>query len=343
MLHFEPKQQDYQKEFADYIKLVGKGQRASQYLTQPQAYRAMSLLLQNLPSPEQQGAFLMLLRMREESAEELAGFVAACRAALPCQQLKGLSIDLDMGCYAGKRRHLPWFVLAVILMAQQGLKIFMHGTAEPESQRLYLHQVWQSFNWPMAKNEAQAAQLINLFGFCYMDLAKLHPAMQQKIQLRSLFGLRSCFNSLARMLNPSGAQVSLQGVFHREFDQKHTDVAALLGDNIACFRGEGGEVEANPERAFDLHLHNASGSQIVTFPEMLYKRQIKPRELNPNMLADVWTGKLVDNYAEQAVITSVALMLTALKSLPTQEALHTAKTLWLTRDKHWPNYGGAFI
>lgn len=343
MLNVEYRVQDHQSEFAQYIKLIGKGQKAGTYLTQEQAYQAMSLLLTNQVSPEQQGAFLMLLRMREESAEELAGFVQACRKTLAFTDLNDAHVDIDLGCYAGKRRHLPWFVLAVMLLAQHGHKIFLHGTAEPDSERLYLNQVWQAFDWPIAEHQGQVQQLINLFGFCYMDLSTLHPAMDEKIQLRRLFGLRSCFNSLARMLNPSQAKVSIQGVFHRDFDEKHIKVASLLGDHVACFRGEGGEVEANPEREFQLHLCQGGSQRRIAFPECLAQRQIKPRTLNTDLLINVWLGKERNLYSEQAVITTVAVMLATLNDLSAEESLLAAQSMWNARDKVWPNYSKAFL
>ena len=123
--------------FKDYINMVGRGQRAGKTLSQQQAYDAMSQILQGKVLPEQLGAFLMLLRVREETAEELAGFTQACREYVE-PEFSQIQADLDIGCYAGKRRHLPWFILAMLLLTQQGKKVFLHGTHEPDSKRLYL-------------------------------------------------------------------------------------------------------------------------------------------------------------------------------------------------------------
>ncbi|MEM0911678.1 MAG: glycosyltransferase, partial [Pseudomonadota bacterium] len=55
--------------FSQYVQLIGRGKTAGKYLTQEQAYDAMSMVLNNQTTPEQLGAFLMLLRVREESSE----------------------------------------------------------------------------------------------------------------------------------------------------------------------------------------------------------------------------------------------------------------------------------
>jgi anthranilate phosphoribosyltransferase len=330
-----------QAEFSHYIKLIGKGKRAGKYLTQSQAQRAMFLLLNhkdNDISKEQVGAFLMLLRVREESEEELAGFVAACRESLPASAAALPKADLDLGCYAGKRRHLPWLVLAILALTQNGYNVFIHGTQEPESSRLYLNHVWQAFNWPIAKNAEQATDLMTSDRFCYMDLADIHPAMYHLIQLRSQFGLRSCINTLGRMLNPSRSLNSLHGVFHQHFDARHIQVADRLNDNnVACFRGDGGEIEVNPEREFDLHLRQQNKINIIPFPALMTSWQVKPKYLNPNEVKQLWEGKVNNLYGEKAVIGTIATMLCLLKTLDADTALQTATDFWNKRDKQWPN------
>ena len=329
-------------DFSQFIKLIGKGKKAGVYLSQSQAHVAMSLALSGNIAAEQLGAFLMLLRMREESVEELAGFLTACRKANAAGVTQLGRIDLDMGCYAGKRRHLPWLVLAVLLLAQQGYKIFLHGTAEPESQRLYLDKVFQGLGWQTATSFDIAKSQLQNCGFCYMDLQAFNPQLHHLIQLRSLFGLRSCANTLARMLNPSNAKCSLHGVFHREFDQRHAQVAALLNDdNVACFRGDGGEVEVNPERDFLLHCFKQQKQAAVAFPQILPQWQIKPRELSHEQLEPVWTGAKSDEYGEAAVIGTVAVMLNLIEDLSVEESLDKARTLWSSRDKRWPQVSGA--
>jgi len=67
--------------FSEYIRNIGRGKKAGKYLTQEQAFDAMSQAINGEVSKEQLGAFLMLLRVREESEVELAGFLQAVRVA----------------------------------------------------------------------------------------------------------------------------------------------------------------------------------------------------------------------------------------------------------------------
>ncbi|WP_111977959.1 glycosyl transferase family protein [Algibacillus agarilyticus] len=321
--------------FKNYIKAVGKGHKSGRYLTQSEAQDAMLQMLQQKATPEQVGALLMLLRVREESVEELAGFLTAARqcvdsdiAALDC-------IDLDIGCYAGKRRHLPWFILAVKALSQQGYRVLLHGTAEPESQRLYLKTVFEALNWPIAQNAQDIEQHIKATGFAYVDLKTIHPSLDALIQMRSLFGLRSCANTLARMLNPTQAPFSYHGVYHRDFDQRHAEVAALLVDkNVSCIRGEGGEVEINPERSVNVHIARDGEQTVAEIPTQLSQWQIKPRELSPEDLLVFWQKTDQDStdcYAYAAVTATMASMLILIEGLNVEDALVKAKAIWHNR------------
>ena len=98
---------------AQYVRILGKGKRGSRSLTFAEAQHAFGLILDGEVLDVQLGAFLMLLRVKEESVDELAGFVTATRERL---NLPDLHVDLDWSSYAGKRKHYPWFLLAALLL-----------------------------------------------------------------------------------------------------------------------------------------------------------------------------------------------------------------------------------
>ncbi|NOY63712.1 MAG: glycosyl transferase, partial [Gammaproteobacteria bacterium] len=65
--------------FAQYVRILGKGKKGARPLTQCEAHEAMRMILADEVEPVQLGAFLMLLRVKEENPQELAGFVQAAR------------------------------------------------------------------------------------------------------------------------------------------------------------------------------------------------------------------------------------------------------------------------
>ncbi|MFC3120877.1 glycosyl transferase family protein [Agaribacter flavus] len=326
----------------DYIKKIGRGKGAGQYLSLEEAETAMNHILSGEASEAQTSAFLMLLRYREESVEEIAGFIKACRKHNPSLQHLATSIDLDLPVYAGKRRHIPWLLLAVFVLAQNGRKIFLHGTQEPDSKRLYIEDVLSQFGYKVASHTQQIDEQLNTLGFSYANLHTLNPNLDKLIQMRAFLGLRSCANTLARMINPLQAPVSLQGVYHKGLDIRHSRVATLLNDpRIAVFRGEGGENECNPERPFALISTKGQQSTSIDCPALLEQWTIKPKLMDVQQLKHFWCednagGALNSEYAHAAVTGTLAIMLVALDELNFKEAKTLADALWSKRSKVWP-------
>lgn len=318
-----------------YVALIGRGQKSGKTLSRPQAKHLMLKLLNGESLPEQTGAALMLLRMREETVDELAGFLEACR------ETSSLSIEhpitYDFGCYAGKRRHLPWFLLAALALAESGEKVFLHGLEEHDSQRLYLDEVYRELGWRMAETSAEANRQLAEYGFSYMSIAQFHPAMTDLLQTRHILGLRSCLHSLSKMLNPTNATCSIHGIFHRDLDTTHIDVAALLDDNnVACIRGDSGEVEATPEKAFVMHSYERSQTKQRKFTASLTNWSLQTRKLGAQALKQIWTGEDTCSYGEHAVISTLAVALACRHGLSVEDALTRATTLWQSRSKKWP-------
>src|SRR5690606_24165098 len=110
--------------FAVFVRILGKGKRGARGMTREEAREAMGMLLDGKVEDTQLGAFLMLLRHKEESAEELAGFTEALRQRLDAPRI---AVDIDWPSYAGKKRHLPWFLLAIKALAASGVRILIHG------------------------------------------------------------------------------------------------------------------------------------------------------------------------------------------------------------------------
>jgi anthranilate phosphoribosyltransferase len=326
------------EKLSDYVALVGRGQKSGKTLNQAQARHIMLAMLQEKTLPEQTGALLMLLRMREETDEELAGFVQACRDTLPNTINNLPNVDIDLGCYAGKRRHLPWFVLSGLCLATNGYTVLLHGLEEHDSNRLYLDQVFRDLSWPIAANVDETKQQLLDYSFSYISLQHLHPSMTKLLQLRHILGLRSCMHSVAKMLNPAGAKASIHGVYHRELDDTHIQVARLLHETrIACIRGDSGEVEATPEKPFTMNYMDAeSKAKKYEFPIYLSSWSHQTRQLGSQALKELWCGQLDNKYGEAATISTLAVYLSALHGHDACDALAKAADMWHSRSKVWP-------
>lgn len=320
--------------FAETIRILGKGKKGSRSLTQDEAYRAMQMILDDEVLPEQLGAFLMLMRIKEETPEELTGFVLAARESCHLAGDSAL-VDLDWATYAGKRRHLPWFLLSALLLAENGVKIFMHGAEGSVSSRLYTQSALSSLGISPASSIENAKQQLQTRHISFLALEQFCPTLQNIIDLRPILGLRSPVHTIVRLLNPFNAQYSIQGIFHPSYRSVHQQAAALLQQpHMAVLKGEGGETERNPDMdCLVQSVHNGELSEEV-WSALFTHRHVRAETLEPSLLPLMWQGKMTDEFAEGSIIGTAAVALKLLCKAETQtQAQELATQFWLERDK----------
>lgn len=337
--------------FAPFVRILGKGRRGSRALTFEEAVQSMGMIMRGQVEPIQLGAFLMLLRVKEETSDELAGFVTAVKQQI---NAPALAVDLDWSSYAGKRRHSPWFILSLRLLARAGLRIFIHGAGGHTQGRLYTESVLAQLGFPAADNWQAVEQQLAQHHFSYLPLRAFAPRLAEIIDLKPIMGLRSPVHSLARLLNPLDAPLVMQGIFHPPYALSHQKAGLKLGyRRLAVIKGEGGEIERNPDAALTLYRARCEvasagvktserpepGSETaegileeVQWPALFEQRHVKPEQISADALSALWQGTLTDEYGEAAVIATAALALHESEKAPTQEAaLSLARQLWLDR------------
>ena len=321
--------------FAEFIKILGKGKKGARALTQDEAYRAMRLILADQVLPIQLGAFLMLMRVKEETAEELAGFVQAVRETLPSVPA-GLAVDLDWSSYAGKRRHLPWFLLSTLLLADNGISVFMHGASGHTQGRLYTENVLPILGLRAAESIADAQQQLQQQRFSYLSLQHICPSLFDIINLKPVMGLRSPVHTLVRLINPLQDTATLQGIFHPSYRQVHQQAALLLGQqHMAVLKGEGGETERNPDSDCLVQRVDQGVLYDEHWPALFARRHMKPESLDPALLLQLWRGQWHDDYAQASVTSTVAVALKLLGKADSMDAAQAlAEQYWQARDRH---------
>lgn len=321
--------------FAQYVRILGKGRNGSRALSSEEAYAAFRLIMADQVEPIQLGAFLMLMRVKEESPEEVAAAVRAIRESLQVPA-NAPRVDLDWSSYAGKKRQLPWYLLSTLLLAESGVKVFMHGASGHTAGRIYTKEVLPQLGIPVARSFAEACHHIESGNFAYLDLEHLSPKLHQIIEMRPLLGLRSPVHTIARMLNPLDAPCVLQGIFHPGYRDIHQEAGKLLGlPRMAVIKGEGGEIERNPDIACLVRLVRDGVLAEEDWPPMFDKRHIRQDDLDVTHLIQVWDGSREDEYGVGAIVGTVAVALYSMGRARTRdEAEAQAQTLWQGRNKN---------
>lgn len=322
--------QDFEHDFAPFIRMIGKGKTGARSLSYEEAYQAFNMILNRQVLDVQLGAFLIALRIKEESVDELCGFVQASKDQLSFQPLH---VDLDWPTYAGKRKHYPWFILAALTLARHGYRVVMHGAAGHTINRLYTEQVLQHLGYNPCYTQAEVEQQLEQLHFAYMPLSALSPVLSELIDLRNVLGLRSPVHTLARLINPFNANATLQAIFHPNYRGSHQKAAHQLGyQNSAVIKGEGGEFERNPDaRTLICGIRNGQMYE-HELPKLTELRSPAEEQLDLGVFKAVWEGQQSHAYGELAVTETLAIALYTMRlSEDFTVAKQRAIELWQTR------------
>ncbi len=320
--------------FAPYIRILGKGRTGTRSLSIDEARDAFRMLLRGEVEDLHKGAFLMLLRVKEETGEELAGFVDACRANMTPPPAE-LGADLDWSSYAGKRAQHPWYLLSLLLLSHAGYRVFVHGCDGHTAGRLYTEQAMNALGMPVASNWNEAQAQLEQHKLSYLPIRHFCEPLHQLMQLRSLLGLRSPVNTLTRMLNPLLAPASLQSIFHPAYAALHQAADQLLQQPRALvFKGDSGEVEIKPQADTRLQLL-ADGQQRELTLARTVAGKVGPVE-QPAVapLRALWRDTLNDSFGEDAVLGTTSAALLALGvSDDLSNCMAQARSLWQARNR----------
>jgi anthranilate phosphoribosyltransferase len=324
--------------FAQYVRILGKGKSGSRSLTTDEAYESFRMILNDEVLPEQLGAFLMLMRVKEEDPEELAGFIRAVKETLDIPE-DAPEVQLDWSSYAGKRRQLPWFILSALLMAQNGVNTFMHGASGHTAGRIYTKDVLAALGIPPCTSLQEASDRIRETGFAYLDLEYLSPKLHTIIEMRPILGLRSPVHTISRLLNPFNAPYVMQGIFHPGYRPMHQETAILINQpHMAVIKGEGGEIERDPDAPCLVQsVHDGEMSE-EEWPAMFKRRHMKDDHLDIQRLRNLWLDQgandAIDEYGTAAVIGTTAIALKMMGRADTIESAEKiAKEMWEARVK----------
>ncbi len=319
--------------FSPFVRIIARGPKLSRPLTEDEMAVATRMILAGEVESLQLGAFLAVLRVRTEDPGEAAGFVRVVKEEAIAKPDAAIA-DLDWSSYAGKKRQLPWFLLSALLLAANGIKVFMHGTEGHTPDRVYAREALAALGIGYAASMEDAARHIRERNFAYLPLAHLVPRLDEILNLKPILGVRSPVNTFARLLNPFDAPYSIQSVFHPNYGEIHREASRLIGQpHMSVFKGEGGETERRPAKPMQIESLHGSENVDEEWPAMLPGTTVKTDEdMDLGRLLCLWRGEDGDPLGTAAVIGTAAIALRLMERADSPgDAEAQARALWESR------------
>jgi anthranilate phosphoribosyltransferase len=197
-------------------------------------------------TPVQVGAFVVALRMRGETAEEIVAAAEAMRAAMT-PVVHELPVVVDTCGTGGDGAHtLNLSSASAIVVAAAGWPVAKHGNRSVSS-KSGSADVFEALGVPVDVPADRQSDVLREAGIAFLFAPAHHPAMKHASQARRELGARTIFNALGPLANPARATHQLVGVY----DERLRSVAALalarLGTHRAwVVRSEDGLDEVSP-------------------------------------------------------------------------------------------------
>ena len=200
-------------------------------LTTDEARGAMGAIMRGEATPAQIGAFVTGLRLKGETAEEIAGLALEMRRHSLTVQCDTPVIDT---CGTGGDLSGTFNVstAAGLAAAAAGAKVAKHGNVAASS-RSGSADVLGALGAKVVLTPEEVATCVRETGFGFMHAQAYHPALKHAAGPRRELGYRTVFNVLGPLTNPAGAQAQLLGAPSAAIAAKLAQVLALLGTHRA--------------------------------------------------------------------------------------------------------------
>ncbi|WP_028984221.1 anthranilate phosphoribosyltransferase [Sporolactobacillus terrae] len=200
-------------------------------LSEKEAEVVMNDIMDGKVDSNQISAYLALLSLRGETADELTGSVRGMRAhALPLKYTDPL-LDI-VGTGGDGMATFNLSTAAAIVLSSLGVNVAKHGNRSVSSTSGAADAL-EALGISIQSTPASAAALLEQTHMCFLFAPLYHASMRYAIEPRKSLGFRTIFNQLGPLTNPAAAAYQLLGVYSRELAERYAEVLVKLNTKRA--------------------------------------------------------------------------------------------------------------
>lgn len=203
-------------------------------LTREEAYQAMSIIMTGQATPAQIGGYLIALRMKGETVDEITGSALAMReSAIQIRPtINGAPLVDTCGTGGDRSGTFNVSTTAAFVVAATGRPVAKHGNRSVSS-RSGSADVLMALGVNLDLPPEQVQRCIEEVGIGFLFAPRFHPAMKHAIGPRRELGVRTIFNILGPLTNPAGATHQVLGVFDPNLTETMAHVLGQMGVRAA--------------------------------------------------------------------------------------------------------------
>jgi anthranilate phosphoribosyltransferase len=215
-------------------------------LTRAQAREVMNVVMAGEATPAQMGGLLVALRVKGETAEEIAGFAEAMLGHVLAVHPRRDDLVDTAGTGGDGAGTFNISTVAALVAAAAGAAVAKHGNRAVSSASGSA-DVLEALGFDLELPPERVARSIDELGFGFLFAPSHHPAMRHAAPVRRELATRTVFNVLGPLTNPAGARAQVVGVYAPELVPTIAEVLARLDARRAfVVHGAGGVDELSP-------------------------------------------------------------------------------------------------
>ena len=197
-------------------------------------------------TPAQIGGFLVALRAKGETPDEIAGCAEAMRAHVLAVRPRRDDLVDTAGTGGDGAHTINISTAAALVAAAAGAAVAKHGNRAVSS-ACGSADVLEALGFTLEQEPERIARSIDELGFGFLFAPSHHPAMRHAAPVRKELATRTVFNVLGPLTNPAGARAQVVGVYSEELVRTIAEVLVRLGARRAfVVHGAGGIDELSP-------------------------------------------------------------------------------------------------
>ncbi|KYZ75853.1 anthranilate phosphoribosyltransferase [Anaerosporomusa subterranea] len=196
-------------------------------LSEPEAECMMETIVEGSATAAQIGSMLTALSIKGETIEEIAGCARVMRRKATPVSTPGRVVD-TCGTGGDKKNTFNISTTAAFVVAGAGLTVAKHGNRSVSS-KCGSSDVLESLGIPINLDATAVAESLRKVNIGFLFAPQFHQAMKTVVGPRREIGIRTIFNILGPLTNPSGASCQLLGVFQPELTEMLAGVLQRLG------------------------------------------------------------------------------------------------------------------
>ncbi|MEV6206853.1 anthranilate phosphoribosyltransferase [Kitasatospora sp. NPDC051914] len=199
---------------------------------------AMDQIMSGEASPVQVAGFMVALRAKGETVEEIAGLVDAMYAHAEPLHIPGPAVDI-VGTGGDRAKTVNISTMSAIVAAAAGAKVVKHGNRAASSAS-GSSDVLEKLGISLDLGARRVAEVAEEVGLTFCFAAKFHPAMRHAATARAGLGVPTAFNILGPLTNPARVTSHAVGCFDTRLAGLIAGVLARRGASALVFRGDDG-------------------------------------------------------------------------------------------------------